>query len=124
MIILITILCLIIVALLFFISINLINIKRMKRLENYCEPAHFPAVSVIVPARNEEHNIARCLYSLLQQDYPSLEIVVVDDNSTDNTLAILEQIRSDFPQLKIVRGKSLPAGWSGKNWAWIKIQEY
>jgi cellulose synthase/poly-beta-1,6-N-acetylglucosamine synthase-like glycosyltransferase len=49
---------------------------------------NFPFVSVIVPARNEEKYIERCLLSLLSQGYPNFEIIAVDDNSSDNTLKI------------------------------------
>ena len=49
-----------------------------------------PFVSVVVPARNEEGKISRCLKSLLQQDYPDFEIVVIDDRSTDSTGHIIQ----------------------------------
>lgn len=74
-------------------------------------------VSIIVPARNEAHQIRRCLESLLRQDYPALEVIVVDDRSEDATLSILEQMATCDPRLKVVEGKDLPAGWMGKNWA-------
>ena len=55
---------------------------------------NLPFVSIIVPARNEEDYIERCLVSLLRQHYPNFEIIAIDDNSSDNTLAIMENIRN------------------------------
>jgi chlorobactene glucosyltransferase len=74
-------------------------------------------VSIIVPARNEEHNIERCLVSLLSQDYPNAEVVLVNDNSTDGTARIASMIEMRFPSLRIITGSPLPKGWAGKNWA-------
>lgn len=76
-----------------------------------------PRVSVIVPARNEEHNIGECLESLVGQDYPNLEIVVVDDRSEDRTAAIVEEFVRRDGRVRLVRNGELPAGWTGKNFA-------
>lgn len=96
------------------------------------ETHNLPFVSVIVPARNEEQYIERCIRSLLNQDYPNYEIIVIDDNSTDNTLEILKDIQDRFKgpndstnanklsncdRLKIVRLEEKPRNWSGKTWA-------
>lgn len=75
--------------------------------------ADVPFVSIIVPARNEAYQIEACVRSLLAQDYPSFEVVVVDDGSTDDTAAVVEKIGG----VKLVRGAPLPAGWIGKPWA-------
>ncbi len=75
------------------------------------------AVSIIVPARNEELNIRRCVTSLLEQDYDDYEVIVVDDGSTDSTGEILDEITHTHPhadRLWILRLRDLPAGWSGK----------
>lgn len=82
-----------------------------------------PFVSVLVPARNEEHNIANCLLSLAQQDYPHYEILVLDDNSTDKTLSIAQEAARTFPRIKVIRGKKLPSGWNGKNWACYQLSQ-
>ena len=70
-----------------------------------------PAVSVIVPARNEEANLRPCLESLVSQEGVAFEIIVVDDGSTDGTRTIAKA----FPGVRIVEPGPLPAGWSGKN---------
>ncbi|GAB4494239.1 MAG: glycosyltransferase family 2 protein [Anaerolineales bacterium] len=77
-------------------------------------PAAGPLVSLIVPARNEEKNIRRCVQSLLAQDYPHLQILVVDDRSTDSTSVILAELAAQDSRLVILAGRDLPAGWAGK----------
>ena len=69
-----------------------------------------PLVSVIVPARNEELCLAKCLKSLVSQQGVSREIIVVDDDSTDRTRDIAESI----PGVRVVDAGPLPIGWSGK----------
>jgi chlorobactene glucosyltransferase len=71
-------------------------------------------ISVIVPARNEARNIRRCVEGLLAQDYPSFEVIVVDDRSTDATPRILAEISARDPRLRVVQGTDLPPGWAGK----------
>ena len=77
-----------------------------------------PLVSIIVPARNEERNIRRCVESLLEQSYENYEVIVVDDGSTDDTPHILENIIQTHPQsnrLWVQRLRDeLPEGWAGK----------
>ncbi len=73
-----------------------------------------PFVSVLVPARNEETKIARCLESLLAQDYPNFELIVIDDRSTDGTGAIIAELAKKDPRIKFVQGKDAPSGWIGK----------
>jgi chlorobactene glucosyltransferase len=78
-----------------------------------------PLISIIVPARNEARNIRRCLEALAVQTYPNLELIVVDDRSTDNTLDIIEAAAAHhrdqaYPAVKIILGAVLPTGWTGK----------
>ncbi len=90
-----------------------------------------PLVTVIVPAKNEEKNIASCITALLHQDYPNIQIIVANDNSTDQTEAILkslatpeillEKIGSEAPnftpRLTYFNCPATPPGWTGKNYA-------
>ncbi|MGH2510951.1 MAG: glycosyltransferase, partial [Ktedonobacteraceae bacterium] len=76
-----------------------------------------PHVAIIVPARNEERNIRRCVTSLLEQEYPAYEVTVVDDGSTDHTAHILDELRQTHPQgvkLRVLHVPNLPDGWAGK----------
>lgn len=77
-------------------------------------PANVPLVSVCIPARNEENNIRRCVEAILEQDYPNLEVIVLDDRSTDATLTLLKDIASRDSRLLPISGSDLPAGWAGK----------
>ncbi len=79
-----------------------------------------PSVDAIVPARDEEAHIAATVESIRAQEYPALTITVVDDQSTDSTAAILEQLASPSGArvpLRLVRGTDRPEGWVGKTWA-------
>lgn len=77
-------------------------------------PFEPPLISVCIPARNEERNIRACVEAVLSQDYPNLEVVVLDDRSTDATPEILRQFAAQSDKLKITSGSDLPAGWAGK----------
>jgi len=80
-------------------------------------PDSIPTVSVLIPARNEEQNIRACLGALLQQDFPNLEIIIIDDQSTDNTAKIVREFQEKSETIKLISGKELPPGWMGKNYA-------
>src|SRR6185437_14783611 len=76
-----------------------------------------PLVSVIIPARNEARNIERCVRSVLASTYPSLEVIVVDDHSTDATGSIARAMAAHDSRLVVIDAPDLPAGWFGKQWA-------
>jgi chlorobactene glucosyltransferase len=76
-----------------------------------------PKVSILVPARNEERSIERCVRSLATQRFVDAEVIVVDDRSTDATRDILERLAFEFSHVRVVRGEELPEGWVGKPWA-------
>jgi len=76
-----------------------------------------PKVSVILPARNEEKFIEKCLNSLVEQDYDNYEIIAINDSSNDSTGDIIKKYSEKFPKVIFVDAKPKPDGWMGKNWA-------
>jgi chlorobactene glucosyltransferase len=77
-------------------------------------PANAPLISICIPARNEEDNIRRCVGAALAQDYPNLEVLVLDDRSTDATMAHLAEIATRDARLLPISGADLPPSWAGK----------
>ena len=100
---------------LYFLFLSVSNVVWL-RLSS-CKPRLHSGrkVSVLVPARNEERNLAACLDSLLDQSYRNYEVIVLDDQSTDRTWEIARGYEERYPgRLRAVRGDALPAGWLGK----------
>ncbi|MCU0622248.1 MAG: glycosyltransferase [Gemmatimonadaceae bacterium] len=82
-----------------------------------------PRVSVVVPARNEARNIERLVRSVLASTWPNLELVVVDDHSSDGTGALARTAGHGDPRLVVIEPPALPEGWFGKQWAcWCGAQ--
>jgi chlorobactene glucosyltransferase len=110
---------LIVSGLLFLLLINLLlNLRSLKKAKSSSElPSPAPLISVLIPARNEETNIEACLDSLRGQDYPNLEILVLDDSSTDSTAEIVARIAAEDRRVRLLRGQPLPQGWAGKPFA-------
>ncbi len=79
-----------------------------------------PKVSIILPARNEEKFIGKCLESFVHQDYTNYEIMAVDDSSDDNTWKIIEEYAKISEKVVPVKAEPKPDGWMGKNWACIE----
>lgn len=83
-----------------------------------------PKVSILIPARNEQEVIRKCLESALIQSYPNFEVIVLDDESTDSTPRILQELEDSKPHtLKVIRGKPKPDHWLGKPWACQQLSE-
>lgn len=83
-------------------------------------------VSVLLPVRDEAGRIADCLKALLAQvDVPDLEVLVLDDGSTDDTAGIVRGLGSDDPRVRLIDGGRLPPpnGWLGKTWACHRLSE-
>jgi chlorobactene glucosyltransferase len=93
--------------------------SRSLASESDIAPDNPPLVSVIVPARNEAHNIARCVKSILSTTYPNLELIVVDDSSTDGTAQIARDAAERDPRARFITSPPLPDGWFGKQWACV-----
>lgn len=83
-----------------------------------------PFVSVIVPARNEETKVGRCLKSLVEQDYPKYEVIAIDDLSTDRTGQIIHSLAVQYPLITAVSGTVNPDGWIGKCNALVQAVGY
>lgn len=99
--------------------VSLVRSLHSRSLDEFPPDAPVPAplVSVIIPARNEERNIERCVRSVLATRYPSVEVIVVDDHSTDATGNLVRAIARDDARLRVVGAPELPTGWFGKQWA-------
>ena len=80
-------------------------------------PASAPLLSILVPARNEEKRLGPCLDSLLGSHYHPIEILVLDDHSSDGTAGLVRQRCLTDPRLRLISGQTLPNGWTGKAWA-------
>ena len=93
------------------------HVRLTPRLEMGRENSETPLVSVILPARNEEAYIGRCLRTLSDQDYPEYEVVAVDDSSEDSTDDIIRECAAADPRIVPVAARPKPDGWMGKNWA-------
>jgi len=113
----------IVVSLVVLLTVSLFNMRYLRRLNSYPAPAAWPRCSVLVPARNEEANIGRCAGDLLAQDYPDFQVIVLDDNSTDRTWQILQELATRDPGLVLMKGKPLPDDWLGKHWACSQLAE-
>ena len=103
------------------VLISLSNWRVLRRMDRYRWAGRLLRVSVLVPARNEEANISNCVRSLLAQDYPDFEVVVLNDGSTDRTGEILAELAG--ARLRVLEGADLPEGWLGKNWACHQLAE-
>jgi chlorobactene glucosyltransferase len=103
-----------------------LNLLLLPRLRLDVALATPPSVSVLLPARNEALRIRSCLESLRKQNYSSLEIIVLDDESVDTTAEIARALGfSTNPESKcrLIRGTPLPPGWTGKSWACHQLAE-
>ena len=105
-----------------FILNLILNLRSLKTPSAESEiPKAAPLISVLIPARDEEANIKACLGSLQKQDYPNFEILVLDDNSSDDTANIVAQIAATDSRIRLLRGEALPQGWAGKPFACYQL---
>jgi chlorobactene glucosyltransferase len=95
------------------------RVRQSRSLDSYDATAlpDSPLLSVIVPARNEAANIGRCVRSILQSSYPALEVIAVDDHSTDATATLARDAGAGDARLHVVAAPELARGWLGKQWA-------
>lgn len=105
----------------FLVNLTL-NLRKLKTPDIYSKiPQPAPLVSVLVPARNEEKNIRTCVESLQTQDYPNFEVLVLDDNSTDDTANIVNEIAAGDSRIHLYTGEPLPDDWVGKPYACYQL---
>ena len=104
-------------ALLLVVGNYLLNLKvfRFPSVTAVANPP--PRLSVLVPARNEELRLRPCISTLSDSDFPILEILILDDHSTDGTAALVQQRAKGDPRIRLISGQPLPEGWVGKPWA-------
>jgi len=92
----------------------------LSKFSFYKEQAQTPkniAISVLICAKNESKNLKKFLPSIIQQDYPNFEIVLINDSSSDKTLKVMEAFRTEHKNIKIVDVKSIEAFWGNKKYA-------
>src|ERR1700694_2743910 len=82
-----------------------------------------PRISMLFAARTEKKNLAAALATLMEIDYPDLEVIAVDDRSQDSTGRILDEFAAAHPRLRVVHITQLPSGWLGKPHALQKAYE-
>ncbi len=98
------------------------DFQHLERPERNIDFKSHLSVAVVVPARNEERNIRKCIGRLLEQDYANYKVIIVDDNSTDRTQEIISEF-AEHPRLIAVQAPPLPPDWSGKCHAlWTGVQ--
>ncbi|MBP0119676.1 MAG: glycosyltransferase [Nitrosarchaeum sp.] len=102
----------------FLIKSLIDSVRFTPYLDKFEKKEHVnPKVSIILPARNEEKFIRKCLDSLINQDYINYEIIVIDDSSEDQTGKIILEYAKTNSKIIVVRAQIKPDGWMGKNWA-------
>ncbi|MDZ7401873.1 MAG: glycosyltransferase [candidate division KSB1 bacterium] len=105
------------------LSTTLLNFFTAPRIARAPKLRTTPKVSILIPARNEEQNIGKCLDGLTKQDYPNFEIIVLNDHSDDNTLQVIQEHQKRDERIQSINGKDLPDGWLGKNWACHQLSQ-
>ena len=113
----ITVAVLIFIIVLCFTAENILAYRSREFLGIVPTVANAPSISIVVAARNEADKIEPALRSLMTQDYPHLEVVMVNDRSDDSTAPILERVKQELPNLTVITIHDLPPGWLGKNHA-------
>ncbi|TCD21027.1 glycosyltransferase family 2 protein [Pedobacter psychrodurus] len=103
-------------------SVTVFNFLSNPKLSRVVKHYH-DKVSILIPARNEAADILELLVSIKNQDYTNYEVIVLDDNSEDNTFEVVEKFCLANSQFKVVSGEELPQNWLGKNYACHQLSE-
>jgi chlorobactene glucosyltransferase len=102
---------------------TLANIIYLRSVSRKSTLTNGPAVSVLIPARNEAARIGPALSKLAEQDYLNFEVIVIDDNSDDDTWEIIRKYSEAHKNFRAIKGKVLPEGWKGKPFAMQQLSE-
>lgn len=106
-----------VVAWVWTLAMSILNVWLIPRIHRDPHAATDTLVSVVIPARNEERNIEQTVRAMLAQTHAAIEVIVVDDRSTDRTGDLLSAIAREDSRLVIVDGEETPPDWLGKPWA-------
>jgi chlorobactene glucosyltransferase len=110
-------------ALIVITGIAILNALTFRRLKISALSSPSPLVSICIPARDEARVIGETARALLAQTYPALEILILDDGSSDGTGDLARAAAGDDPRLRVLTGEALPDGWMGKSWACQQLGE-
>ncbi len=91
--------------------------KLLKKKDTWANSNQIPSISIIVAARNESENLANLINALCDQDHPDMEVIIVNDRSTDNSKTIVDRAISNKTNFKQIKINHLPEGWTGKKYA-------
>lgn len=105
------------------VLVSFVNLISFHYLPDKVKLTKTPGVSVLIPARDEEHNIDMLLSQLSRITYSPLEIIVYDDCSKDATATVVKRYADNNQHIRIIYGKTLPEGWLGKNYACHRLAE-
>ncbi|MFX0133612.1 MAG: glycosyltransferase [Candidatus Hodarchaeota archaeon] len=97
--------------------INLSNLISLKGIKEDQNPKKYLRVSICVPVRDEKDNIEPCLKTLISQEYPNFEIIVLHDDGDSEMEDVLSKLSNKDKKIKIIKGKPKPDNWIGKHWA-------
>ena len=98
---------------------NFVSDPKLRRVSH----GYTDLVSILIPARNEEDNILTLLNSILEQEYQNYEVIILDDDSSDNTYAICAEFATRHRAFRAIKGKELSGQWLGKNFACHQLSQ-
>lgn len=105
-------------------ALFLANLRRYRSPATAAQATEKAHVSVLIPARDEERNIAFCLEHVLQSVHAEIDVLVLDDGSQDQTAEIVARMAEHDPRVRLLQGEGLPSGWNGKQHAcWLLAQQ-
>ena len=107
----------------FTVVTGITNFLWLKKIPTSKNISDSKLVSILIPARNEADVIESTIKSIINQSYKNYELIILDDNSSDSTKAIIQKHAKLNSKIEMINGLSLPEGWLGKNWACHQLSE-